>query len=116
MSKDADRIAGDYVLVSVNDQALPVRIHDSGSVTQDLRGGTLSLTEAGEAIFSTQLQNGIGGISAPQTDGVSGTYTYLDGVVRVDLPNSPLLTITREGDSLTAQFDTLVFEYMREPS
>lgn len=106
-------IAGEYELVSVNGQPLPVRIYERDNVYQDVISGTLSLTESGVAALATRLEQGMLGMTMPQHDSATGRYTYSNGLLNVNLPDITA-TIDRTGDELTFKADErLVFVYRR---
>lgn len=101
-SHEADEMAGEYILVSVDGKPLPVRIYESDISYQDVVGGRISLTETREALFVTESRRGMYGMARPpDVDRVAGTYTYGNGDITLDLPNSPPVTISCIGDKLT---------------
>ena len=110
-------MVGEYVLVSVSGEPLPFRIYESDDTHQDVVGGTLSLTDAGAAEFVTESQTGMFGMIEPQVDSVAGVYSVVDGAIRVDLPNSPTMTLERVGDELAHKLlNKYVFVWRRKRS
>ena len=106
---------GEYVLVSVNGEPLPATIYDDGTGTQEIAGGSVTLTAEGMAQFATQRQRRVWGRTIVEVDSAAGAYSASDNAVVVRLTDRDTLALTRAADTLVAQIGTLTFRYRRKP-
>lgn len=111
-----DHVVGEYILVSVNEQPLPTRVYDDGTFTQDILRGSLSLTVTGLAHFTTEHQTTARGGVLADVDTASGMYTQSGDSLVVQLLDSGVLTLTRDGNALVTLIDSFVFRYERTSS
>ena len=106
---------GEYLLVSVNDELLPATIYDDGTGTQEITGGSVTLTAEGMAQFATQRQMRVRRQTIVEVDSAAGAYTASDSVVVVRLTDRDTLPLTRAADTLVAQIGPFTFRYRRKP-
>ena len=100
----SDEMVGTYALVSVNDRPLPVKIFEKADAYQEIVGGTLTLTDQARVQLITESRIRLAGGVTQQLDSVAGTYTYVGGILRVTLGNSPVIELTQARDVLTLDF------------
>jgi hypothetical protein len=114
---DPDELAGEYILLTINGQSLPVIVDQLGNDIIEITQGTVSLEAGGTFDDVTQLRITESGAVSTEVDVTQGTWEAVGTTVTFrPTDGSGTYTMTWDGQlRLTQLFQGLTLVYEREP-